>query len=454
MAPRLLALLAGAWVAAASGGLSAPPRANGANGANSSIGAGAAATPPSTSPSSTAPPGVLEVKVENLEGLLLLPASIRGTQARDTSGLLALDTGAGYLALDRGLASWAGIGSGDADSSSIGIAEGTLPRLDLGALRLDQVSPVLIVNAGIIRAVTDRPVIGLLGQRPLANFAIWIDPTRDWLRLIPAAATGDASGSDDETVRLQKSAAWLGRLLGPHARELAFELAGDGKILVQARIDAASTVTLVLDTGATKCVLTRSALGPGESRAREWRRARGLSGPTLIGASAADVAIVPQLSLGSAHDEPMVRDLDVAILESPLFDQLERSIGRHVDGLLGASFLWRHRVIIDYPDRVLWLDPIEGWKNPRPYEYCHIGLQLERREEGLRVVGMFENSPAALAGIRVGDDLAEIDGVAADPLELSIANRKLEGPPGTWCVVTMRRNGLLTRYYLKRERLL
>src|SRR5258706_1396906 len=55
------------------------------------------------------PAGTEVLRFENIEGIILLRATLRGLASADTTGPLALDTGAGYLALDVGLARTLGI---------------------------------------------------------------------------------------------------------------------------------------------------------------------------------------------------------------------------------------------------------------------------------------------------------------------------------------------------------
>ena len=47
--------------------------------------------------------GAIEVPIENLEGVVLVRATLRGPSGRDTTGLLVVDTGAGFLGVDDGL---------------------------------------------------------------------------------------------------------------------------------------------------------------------------------------------------------------------------------------------------------------------------------------------------------------------------------------------------------------
>ncbi|MBI1799372.1 MAG: PDZ domain-containing protein [Candidatus Eisenbacteria bacterium] len=424
---------------------------------------------------------------ENLEGLPLIPTMVRGNAGRDTTGVLVLDTGAGFLALDQALAEWAGISDPAdqarseprADSShsagagidsigaqpranfvsqprpSIGLAQRPLSRLKLGELEVDQISPVLVIQAQIVRAVTDRPVLGLLGHRPLSDRAVLIDYQRGEIALIPAtdlrsAATSGVAASRDR----------LGSLLGPHAISVPFRLEGDGKIVLSASFGhpgsarSRAAMTLILDTGATKCAFFRGPFERAAPEAAAWRSIRGLAAPTLIGVSDARITLVPQFELSGTSANPTVSDLDVAVIESELETQLSSAIGEPVDGLLGASFLRRFNVLIDYPHAVLWLEPIPDWRNPRPHEYCHPGLQLERREETLQVVGVVEQSPAEQAHIRIGDELLAINGSSAIKLDVSKATRALEGPPGTHVLVLIRHAGAVRNLWLVRKRLL
>ena len=412
---------------------------------------------PAVSDSLRWPDGTVLLQIENLEGLLLLPASMRSASGRDTSGLLALDSGAGYLALDRELALWAGIAAASNDTAAIGLADRALPRLSLGSLDLDQLSPVMTVNGGIVRAVTDRAVLGLLGQRPLADRIVWIDAERGQVALIPARAPSDAA-SRDQTIPASRAS--LAGLLSTRATAIQFRLRGDGKIVFTARVAErgahvrSAPLTLVLDTGATKTVLFQPMRGNLEQRAERWRMMKGLSVPTLLGPSSATMVMIPGLSLGSAGSAVIVHDVDAALLSSQLSDQLTNAVGEPVDGLLGGSCLWRFRVAIDYPRRVVWLDPIANWRSPRPFEYSHVGLQLERRDGALRIVGLVEASPAERAGVVIGDDVVEIDGKAAGDMDLIAANEALEGPPGSAVTIAVSHAGKITRLKLIRRTLL
>ena len=108
----------------------------------------------------------------------------------------------------------------------------------------------------------------------------------------------------------------------------------------------------------------------------------------------------------------------------------------------------------DYPNRVLWLDPAAGFREDRPYEHSHLGLQLERRDGAVRVMSVAKPSPAERAGIRPGDEVITIDRVAAAQASLLKLDRLMEGQPGTELSLTIRRGEHEMSYRLRRQRLL
>ena len=141
-------------------------------------------------------------------------------------------------------------------------------------------------------------------------------------------------------------------------------------------------------------------------------------------------------------------------MNSPLEAALSQAVHQQVDGLLGYSFLRRFRTTIDYPHRELWLEPIPVSLDQRPYEYSHVGIQVERSAGTLRVAAVAEGSPAARTGVRAGDEILAIDGSSAEALDVASMSRKLEGPPRSRVTVRTKRAGVEHLYRLTRRRLL
>jgi hypothetical protein len=252
----------------------------------------------------------------------------------------------------------------------------------------------------------------------------------------------------------------LGGAIGAEAIPVPFRLAGDGKILVQVRVSNPRAgrwspwLTLVLDTGASKTVLFQPALDRLAPRSDQWPTLRGLTAATLMDSPVAAMVRVPRLELAAAHGKVAVDGMDAGLIESELAPALEQITGGPVHGLLGYSFLQHFRFAIDYPHRVLWLERRRDPGVVRPYEYCHVGVQLERRGDAAVIVGVADGSPAADAGVRTGDVLIAVDGARADSLDVPALSRMLEGPPGTRVEIVVQRGTTRRTLALARERLL
>ena len=88
-------------------------------------------------------------------------------------------------------------------------------------------------------------------------------------------------------------------------------------------------------------------------------------------------------------------------------------------GILGAEILRRFRVIFDFSRKRLILEP--NCALAQPFRYDASGLRLRSTGKDLReylVTGTVEGSPAAVAKLREGDRLIEIDGKPAKDLSL------------------------------------
>lgn len=388
------------------------------------------------------PEGSALLPVENLEGALLLRSTLRSVHG-DTTGALLLDTGAGFLALDFDLAVRFGMVDSTARSVGIGLSDVPVLRMEIGSFQMDQVAPVLIIDAGVVRRVTDRDVLGLLGYSPLRDRAVVVDYADSAIALIPG---GGRSGADLSTVFTDSAVA------------IPFRLAADGKIVVGARLANRSdmggdSVTLIVDTGATKTILFEPALSEKVPASRRWRKLRGLFAPTLLGADQAGLVRVPVLRIDGANRSVISEGGDAAVMTSDLAEMLSGAIGEPIDGLLGYSFLRHYRVAIDYPGRTLWLEPRAGGQERR-WEWSNIGLQIERVEGAVRVIGVIPGAPAHRAGVAAGDELLAVDGASAATLDVLTLARMFEGPPGSRVTLRMKRGAVIKNRTLVRRRLL
>lgn len=393
------------------------------------------------------PDGTQVLRFEDLEGAILVRGRLVSASGLDTSGVFVLDTGAGFLALDLALARRFGVTDSASTVDAVDLAAHPLARLELGRLRMDQVSPVLTVDAGVVRRVTGRPVLGLLGQAILRERVVVLDYREGTLALPPPEA---------DPARASPVA---GLALSAAAVAVPFGLAGDGKVLVSAWVtDRAGRppgkVRLIVDTGATKSVLFRRALDGRFPGWRNWPALRGLGAPTLTGDENAELVRVPRIELRSSKGKAVRLGMDAAVLDGGLGQALADDVGEPVDGLLGYSFLKHYRIALDFPRSLLWLDPSRGDVEDRLEEYCHPGLQLESASGTVMIFAVAEGSPAARAGIRAGDELVAIDGESVSALEVVAVSRRLEGAPGTTLLLRLRRGSKTWDCRVARTRLL
>jgi carboxyl-terminal processing protease len=109
------------------------------------------------------------------------------------------------------------------------------------------------------------------------------------------------------------------------------------------------------------------------------------------------------------------------------------------------------------------LDPHSRFMDPEEYdrlkretegdeEITGIGIDVERRKNGLVVVSPIDGSPASRAGIEPGDLIKKIDGSDTESLEWDDAVARIQGPAGSEVALVIVRRGKEMNFRIKRER--
>lgn len=387
------------------------------------------------------------IPYENVEGAIVISFAL-SMSGLDTTGLALLDTGAGFIAIDRGLV--ARLAYAVDTTEALSVLPAPLTGVRVGGFAPVTASPALALDLAGIRAATDRAVLALVGASWLREQLLVVDPRSDTLRVIPSPHVEDSSLS----ARTSLSRERLGGLLGPAAIAVPFELRGDRKIVLRVTLDQRHALRLVLDTGATKLALFRGAVPSSAMRTPGRRRLRGLVAPTVYGDADVQFVRLTELALDEAQQPVRELGVDAAWVDSPLGAALSNTVGEPVHGLLGYSFLRRFRYAIDYGSRVLWLDRADVGVDERPNEYCTVGIQLIRSDARTIVSGVSRPSPAHAAGVRTGDELLSVDGVSTRDLDLRAIAIRLEGEPGSLVRLRWRRGSREIERVLHRERLL
>jgi len=83
-----------------------------------------------------------------------------------------------------------------------------------------------------------------------------------------------------------------------------------------------------------------------------------------------------------------------------------------LDGNIGMGVLSRFHLVVDFPHRrVLFAPPVDV---NTPFRVNHAGLTLRPGSTGSKVLYVAPESPAAIAGVNVGDVIVAVDGYSAD----------------------------------------
>jgi hypothetical protein len=118
-----------------------------------------------------------------------------------------------------------------------------------------------------------------------------------------------------------------------------------------------------------------------------------------------------------------------APIASIAFQQRGSSTDTYLAGNVGGGILRRFTVTFDYGRQKIYFEPNASYNQEDVWDRS--GLWLNRADEGYRVEDVVADSPAAAAGLKVGDLVLSVNGRKATELPLAEAREILKGAPGT-----------------------
>src|SRR5687768_10948358 len=136
---------------------------------------------------------------------------------------------------------------------------------------------------------------------------------------------------------------------------------------------------------------------------------------------------------------------------------MQKRLKEYTD-LLNAVTTWSAEEIT--PDKAVYasvdgmlraLDPHTSFLEPKEYSdmqdrqkgtFFGLGILVTKRNDQVTVITPLEGTPASRLGIRAGDVIAEVEGVATDDLSLDDVVKRLKGPKGTTVNIKIRRVGM------------
>ena len=382
------------------------------------------------------PAGTERVPFQVRDGALLFDVLLRSPSGRTVSGPMILDTGAPALVVTEGVWKRLGLDTLETDWNFMRRVRRSLDSVEMGSARI----PNLAVGGVVSDTVLIPPeTLGLFGPSVIRDRAIVLDYSAGEWAIVPpspsvvsAETTAKLGPNLGRDARIRRSRAAYASVLGARSTAVPFRLFEGGRILVSARVTepdrgwSGQPLTLLLDTGASATVLFDDVVAERVSRAAAWPRLRGVEVRTVLGTSRAEATVLPSLELIEAAAPLATGRVEAAIQDRRSLPDIEGALPERVHGMLGYTFLRRFRLLLDYANQVLWLDPLPGTAS-REFRQAHVGLRLERRWGDLRVAAVAPASTAEQVGIAVGDIVVSIDGRAAANLEVEAAEGLLEG---------------------------
>ena len=328
-------------------------------------------------------------------GVVLVAATVNGQ-----AGTFLLDTGTERSCLDTGFAARLPLKSTvvegvreayrDASADDIRIRD-----FGLGSFHLQNVAMLSTdLRTTFLRA--GFPIDGILGTDILKRFIVRVD---------------FSSGSAQFGV---KSAIPIG------AKIVKLEPVDD-LYFVPLSVQGTST-RLLLDTGTNSTSISSTAWSRITTH---WQPLSKLNGVRSTGSSEnAHFVLVPRISVGGSSS----RDVPLRIqprTEQGLFADAD------FDGLLGSDVLQQFIVTLDLASNRMYLTHNPNSHIDR-YLFSTIGIQFAKdADEGFTIMAVWNPSPAATAGLKIGDRILAVNQLDTRRLSLDDLSREIHGHPGT-----------------------
>jgi PDZ domain len=295
-------------------------------------------------------------------------------------GVFILDTGSTLMAVDGRFANVIGKGH----QLSISTLGGTrsfdvhaAPALGFGPWTIPAGGQTACLQLSFLSQVTGLELAGIIGMTPLLGLVVSIDYDADTLRLSDARTAGQAEGYQALPLTIVE---------GSRCPRITLEIGGVSR-------------TVDLDSGNGYAVSLLPATYDALLASGAIRAGLGSKGVTMAGTVDNASGLLSGVRCG-AFAYPALSVCRLTGASPDLIDTV------------GLGFLARHNVIIDVPRRLLYLQQRASRLTTADVD-TNIGLHL-LRIDGRITAGLVDaGSPAARAGIAVGDILLTIDGRSA-----------------------------------------
>jgi hypothetical protein len=295
------------------------------------------------------------------------------------------------------------LGGGAAGPNTYEVSQTDGVTIRLGQLMLtDQTAAV--INLGMVEEQFGRSVDELVGLDLFLSYVVEIDYAAKQLTLYDPRSYVYSGTGDSVSLMLQ-----------------------DGHFVVPAAIDiqghAERAARFVIDTGG--CMMTVVLTAPFANSSNLPVRGQ----KTILDKSVSGLGGTTQLLVArAAHFK-----IGSSVFPSPLIyisqDKGGALASSQYDGLIGTEILRRFKVIFDYARRRLILERTAHFHEPLEYDMSGMSLRAYGADfRTFKIYQVIEDSPAARAGLHVGDIIERVDAVPAARLTLEQIMQLMKAP--------------------------
>jgi len=207
---------------------------------------------------------------------------------------------------------------------------------------------------------------------------------------------------------------------------------------------------LLVDSGASHGLFLESSSSPKINVPE--KHVASIIGRGLGGEITGQIGRIKSLEIGNYS----IKDV-IANFPDPnaYIDTIKTSRSVFRNGSLGGEMLSRFNVIFNFPGERIYLKKNSSYK--KDFFFNMSGLTIRARGARLRnfeIADVRENSLAAKAGVRKGDKLIAINGLAAENLDLDTINGILNSKPGKKITIQIQRDGVKEKKEFRLENII
>jgi Aspartyl protease/PDZ domain len=346
-----------------------------------------------------------EVSFEFYGGHLFIQGKLNGV----TSGRFLLDNGAADVFISEAKArslklaaqSRVAIPGGDNGIATVYVPNVTV---QVGALTLKDHRSVVIPAAEMkgLSQYFGRTLDGIVGYEFFQQLVVEVDYAKQLLRLHQPKTYKYQGIGQRLPLQIENRRPYIEATVQPY---------GYGAIAATLMVDLGSNGALSMTAGCGRDQALRAAAPKLLQR----------QVATLHGAQQIYLGQIQMLNFAQFHVKT-----PLTIFETHSGAECDR-----ISGKIGTQVLRQFRVIFDYPQQQLILEPQANLNRADAYEYDLSGLRLQAEGDEFktyRVGAVFPETPAAKAGLQTGDILSQINHTSAEQMSLSQIRQQLSQP--------------------------